>query len=214
MTRDGPPPPVLGVILAGGENRRYGGEPKALARVGGERIADRAIRALREVVPRVVIVANDPETFGVLDLPMRPDLRPGLGALGGIYTAVRWAEEEGCRGALVVACDMPFLSAALLRRLVEGAVADGAILPESDSPRGMEPLCAFYGIGCRTAIEAALDRGDRAIISFLDDVDLRLVPRSEVGRLGDPRRMFLNVNTPAERERAEELLTGASGRGP
>jgi molybdopterin-guanine dinucleotide biosynthesis protein A len=202
---------VLGVILAGGANRRYGGRPKALARVDGERIADRAIRAMRTAADRVVIVANDPETFGVLELPLRPDIREGFGVLGGILTAVAWAAEEGYRGALVAACDMPFLAPGLLRRLAEDAGPDEAVLPESDSRRGMEPLCAYYGVGCRAAIEAALDRGDRAVISFLDDVDLRLIPRDEVVDFGDPDRLFLNVNTPEDRQRAEAAARSAGG---
>lgn len=202
---------VLGVVLAGGQNRRYGGRPKALAEVGGERIADRVIRTLRMAVDRVVIVANDVPTYRQLGPPVRPDVRPGLGALGGIYTAVRWAEDDGCRGALAVACDMPFLSGGLLRRLASGATVNEAVLPESDSRRGMEPLCAFYGIDCRSAIEAAIDRGDRAVISFFDDVNLRLVPGTEVAAFGDPSVLFLNVNTPEDRRRAESLARAPKG---
>ena len=80
--------PVLGVVLAGGRNTRYDGQPKALEEVGGARIADRAIRAMNQAAGRVVLVANDEETYRSLGLETRPDLRPGLGALGGIYTAV------------------------------------------------------------------------------------------------------------------------------
>lgn len=200
-----PAGPVLGVLMAGGENRRYGGRPKALVEVGGRRIADRALEALSGAADRVVVVTNDPEAYAALELPMRPDVRPGLGALGGVYTAVRWAEDAGCRGALVTACDMPFVPVGLLRLLVAGARADEAVVPESDSRRGFEPMCAFYGRGCRPAIEAALDRGERAIISFFGDVGVRRIPAAEVARFGDAERLFLNVNTPEDRRRAESL---------
>lgn len=195
---------VLGVLLAGGVNRRYEGRPKALISVGGEPIASRAVRALREAADRVVLVANEPRTFASLGLETRPDIRSGLGALGGIHTAVVWAEEAGYGGALVVACDMPFLSSALLRRLAAGAAPDEVVTPESDSHRGLEPLCAFYGAACRAAIEAALDRGDGHVISFFPDVRLRVIPRDEVAAFGDPALLFLNVNAPEDRVRAEE----------
>ncbi|MEE8519884.1 MAG: molybdenum cofactor guanylyltransferase [Gemmatimonadota bacterium] len=195
---------VLGVILAGGQNRRYGGVPKALERVGGERIADRAIRAMEAAAGRAVLVANEPETFAALGLPMRPDITPGLGVLGGILTAVIWAEEERCRGALLAACDMPFLSASLLQRLAAGAQPDEAVVPASDSRRGLEPLCAFYGSACRDAIESAIDRGQRHIVSFFDDVSVRTIPRHEVATFGNPDLLFLNVNSPEDRELAEE----------
>lgn len=201
------PAAVLGVVMAGGENRRYGSH-KALETVGGERILDRALAALAGAVPRSVVVANDLATYGELQAPVRPDLRPGLGALGGIYTAVRWAAGEGYEAALAVACDMPFLETGLLRALVRRAAPDAISIPASEGPRGMEPLCAAYGVEAAGAIERALDRGDRAIVSFFDELELHVLSLEEVSSFGEPERMFMNVNRPEDRERAQELLKG------
>lgn len=203
---------VFAALLAGGANRRYAGKPKALETVGGEPIAVRAIRALRAAAGRVVLVANDFDTYRELGLEMRSDLRPGLGVLGGIHTAVCWAEEAGYQGALIAACDMPLLSGEFLSELVRNAGDDEVVAPQSESRRGLEPLCAWYGTGCRPAIEAALDRGDRHVISFFADVTVRTLPLAEVARFGDPALMFLNVNRPADRERAEEAVR-AMGNG-
>ncbi|NIN72546.1 MAG: NTP transferase domain-containing protein [Gemmatimonadetes bacterium] len=202
---------TFAALLAGGANRRYTGQPKALEAVGGELIAVRAIRALREAVDRVVLVANEFDTYRPLGLEMRSDLRPGLGALGGIHTAVCWAEEAGYPGVLVTACDMPFLSAKLLRELVRDAGSDEVVAPESGSRRGLEPLCAWYGSGCREAIENALDRGDRHVISFFEETAVRTLPLDMVTRFGDPELMFLNVNSPADRERAEQAVRSMEG---
>jgi molybdopterin-guanine dinucleotide biosynthesis protein A len=194
---------VLGVVLAGGANRRYDGKPKALESVGGMRIADRVVRALKEAVDRVVLVANDVVTFQVLGLETRPDLKPGLGALGGIHTAVAWAAEEGYRGALVTACDMPFLSAPLLRLLITKASADEVVAPESESRRGLEPLCAYYGAACLGPIERALERGERHVTAFYPEVKVRTIPTLQVEAFGDPALLFLNVNSREDRVRAE-----------
>lgn len=209
MSRDLTPAPVLGVVMAGGANRRYDGRPKALETVGGVRIADRVIAVLRQATARVVVVANDPETFATLGLEMRPDLQPGMGALGGIHTAVCWAEEARCRAALVVACDMPFVPGALLRRLVDEVGPGEIVAPASASRRGLEPLCAGYAVDCRAAIEAALARGERHVTSFFNDVTVRTLPRDEVARFGDPELIFLNVNTPKDKERAEAIARTA-----
>jgi len=206
---EAPHPRVLGVLLAGGQNRRYGGAPKALASVAGEPIAARAARALEAAAGGAVLVTNDPDTYRSLGLKMRPDVRPGLGALGGILTAVAWAEETGCRGALVAACDMPFLSPGLLALLVADADRDAVVAPASDSRRGLEPLCAFYGVGCRAAIEAALARGERHVTSFFPEVTVRTLSAKLVAEYGDPEVLFLNVNTPADRERAEAVARAA-----
>ena len=200
------PVPILGAILAGGESRRYGGEPKALKAIGGNAIIERAIAAMREAVDRIVLVANDRSLYEPLGLPIRSDVIPGVGVLGGLLTALAWAEEDGCIGALVAACDMPFLSAGLLARLTEEATSEVVVAPASESRRGLEPLCAFYGVGCRPAIENALDRGDRHIVSFFPDVEVRSVPLDVVKRFGDPELLFLNVNTPDDMARARAAL--------
>src|SRR5690606_4554396 len=171
-------------------------------------IIDRVGRALEAVTDELILIANDPEVYASVGLPMRPDLRPGLGALGGVLTALAWAREAGRPGVLAVACDMPFLSTALLARiLAEREGVDGGV-PESGGRRGVEPLCAYYAVGADEAIEAALARGDRRMIGFFDDVQVRTIPLAEVLTFGDPEILFLNVNTPEERERAEALTRG------
>ncbi len=135
-----------------------------------------------------------------------------MGALGGILTAVLWARELNHQAALVTACDMPFLDTSLLQELVARAEPAQAWLPESHGPRGIEPLCAVYGIECASEIEGALERGDRAIVHGLSRLDKRILPLEVVQRYGDPDLLFLNVNRPADRSRAEGMLAGPSGR--
>ncbi len=203
---------VLGVIMAGGRNTRYGAH-KALAQVGGERILDRVRTALAAVAPEIVLVANEPDVYAVAGLPLRGDVRPDTGVLGGILTAALWARERGHAGALVVACDMPFVPPALLREIAARAGArpgPDVVAPESGGRRGVEPLCAWYGTGCIGAVERALDRDDRRVVAFFADVKVERIPLDDVRRYGEPEVLFLNVNTPAERERAERLAAGES----
>lgn len=217
MTRpDGTRVDTLAVLLAGGGSTRYG-SPKALAEIAGRSILERGLETLDAAggAPgEAVIVANDPEPYASAGREIRPDVRPGTGVLGGILTAVKWAEELEREAAVVLACDMPFVPAGLLRRLAADAGADRVSIPESAGPRGVEPLCAVYGVGCADPISRALDRDERAIISFFPDVDVRRLPLMEVRRFGDPDRLFFNVNRPEERRRAEELAAGAEPDAP
>lgn len=207
----------LGVVLAGGESRRYG-EPKALVPVCGVRIIDRVIAALREVTDEVILSANEPELFEDLRLPAYPDERPELGPLAGIQTALLRARDADRPGILAVACDMPFPCVPLMERLRDeafGRAEDGrpprsaeqpdVVLPESGGRRGVEPLFGAYGIRCIPAIEAALDAGDRRMIGFHAHVRVRAIALAEVENLCDPERAFLNVNTPEDRDRAEAM---------
>ncbi len=200
---------IAGFVLAGGANRRYGSH-KALARIGGRTILDRTLEALAPIVNWIGIVANEPEPYADCGLPVRPDLLPGRGVLGGILTAVHWASELGMNAAIVTGCDMPFLPSPLIGRIARDADRNLVVLPASDGPRGFEPLCAGYGTGTAGAIESALDRGDRAIVSFFRDVEIRIVELDEVRSFGDPHRMFLNVNRLEDRQRAERMATSGT----
>ncbi len=204
-------PLVTGAILAGGQATRYGGSPKGLQRVGGRRIVDRVADALRETTDRLLLVANDSAAGdwipGVCTVA---DVRAGAGSLGGIHAALVHAGTP----VLLLAWDMPFVPASLLRalrRLGEGEGADVAV-PESDSSRrGVEPLCAWYEPSCIPAIERRLDEGDRRIVGFFDDVRVRRLPVHEVARHGDPARLFLNVNAPDDLVVAEEHASTTDG---
>lgn len=201
----GPRSEILGVVLAGGRSSRYGSD-KAFAAVGGVPLVRRASRTISPVAARVVVVANDLARHGTEGLAVRPDLVPGVGPLGGLHTGLTWAAEEGLRGMVVLATDMPLVPTSLLGDVVDRLGPGVAVVPASRGPRGFEPLCGAYDVGCLPAIEAALDRGDRAVISFFAQIELRLVNLAEVSMHGDPDTMFFNVNRPEDHLRADTLL--------
>src|SRR5919106_3075731 len=90
---------VRGAILAGGGATRFGGRPKGLEIVGGERILDRLFGVMTAAFDGPpLLVANAPEAPEWRpDLRVVPDVRPGLGSLGGIYTAgVQAPAPAGC----------------------------------------------------------------------------------------------------------------------
>lgn len=194
---------MRGAVLAGGAARRYGGTPKGLLTVGGQRILDRVVDAVVAATGAPpLLVANHPAaTDWRPDLTTVSDVRPGLGSLGGIYTAVVAADDP----VLCVAWDMPFLDADLLRALIAGSAGLDAFLPESDNRRGVEPLCAVYGPACGPAMDQQMARGDLRAIGFHEAVRIGTMALAAVRRFGDPATLFFNVNEPADLDRAEAL---------
>jgi molybdopterin-guanine dinucleotide biosynthesis protein A len=192
-----------GAILAGGGATRFGGKPKGLEVVGGERILDRLVRVMTAAFDGPpLLVANAPDASEWRpDLRVVRDVRPGLGSLGGIYTAV----VEAPAPVVCVAWDMPFVSEALLRRLADGLLEHDACLPQSDGRRGVEPLCAAYGPACRAAIAQSLDEGDLRAIAFHERIGVGILPLSEVARFGDPELLFFNVNTADDLARTDGM---------
>jgi molybdopterin-guanine dinucleotide biosynthesis protein A len=194
---------IRGAVLAGGAASRFGGRPKGLERVGGQRILDLAVESLREATGALpVLVANAPDAESWYPgLTVLRDLLPHCGALGGIYTAVSASEQP----VLVLAWDMPFVPVSLLRALVEGASDYDVFLPESGNRRGLEPLCGVYGPACQPAIRKRLEREDYRMIGFHEAVRVGTLPLEHVARYGDPAVLFFNVNTAEDLAEAEGL---------
>lgn len=197
-----------GVILAGGQATRYGGRPKGLERVGGMRVIDRVAEVLAPATNDLLLVANDPTASEWLPgVRVAPDVRPGCGSLGGIHAALAHAGSD----VIVVAWDMPFVPARLIVALrAFGEMAD-VVVPESDSKRGMEPLCAYYSERCLTPIERRLDDGERRVVSFFDDVKVASIAAREVATFGDPALMFMNINSPGDLALAEKHASSTDG---
>jgi molybdopterin-guanine dinucleotide biosynthesis protein A len=188
----------VGVILAGGGATRFGGEPKGLRVVEGARILDRVASVLRDTTEELLLVANDPGAAAWLPgVRTVADVRTGQGALGGLHAAL--SHTEGLP-VLVVAWDMPFVPAGLLRalRALGDAGADVAVAESESSGRGVEPLCAWYGPSCLAAIERRLDAGDRRVVGFFEDVRVARLPAAEVSQYGESARIFFNVNFPSD----------------
>ena len=150
--------------------------------------------------PLLVANASDAATWRP-DLRTVADARPGLGALGGIYTAV----VEAPAPVVCVAWDMPFVSESLIRALAERLALHDAVLPESGGRRGVEPLCAAYGPACREAIADSLTTGDLRAIGFHDRIRVGILPLTEVRSLADPDFLFFNVNTADDLAKADQL---------
>jgi molybdopterin-guanine dinucleotide biosynthesis protein A len=191
---------LTGVILAGGLSTRYGGLPKGLERIHGVRIIDRVRAALEPAVDDLLLIANDDGAADWLPgVRCASDVLRNVGSVAGIHAALVHAGAP----VVVVAWDMPFVPTGLLRALRDAGQDADVTVPESDSRRGLEPLCAYYGPACVPAIERRIAADDRRVIGFYDDVRVARIPVAEVTRFGDPARLFMNVNTPEERILAE-----------
>ncbi|HEU6450126.1 MAG TPA: molybdenum cofactor guanylyltransferase [Gemmatimonadaceae bacterium] len=197
-----------GVILAGGQATRYGGRPKGLERVGGKRVLDRVVEALAPATDELLLIANEARASEWLPgVRVERDLRPGCGSLGGIHAALAHAGTD----IIVVAWDMPFVPARLIAALrAFGELAD-VVVPESDSRRGVEPLCAYYSGRCLAPIERQLDAGERHVVSFFDEVKVARLAAPEVATFGDPAFMFMNINSPGDLALAEQHASSTDG---
>lgn len=194
---------ITGVIQAGGKSTRMGGQPKALLPLGGQRIIERVVEVVRAVTDEVLLVTNTPELYAGLGLPMVADVFPDHGSLGGIYSGLRAAAGDAI---FTVACDMPFLTPAVARLVIDRAHEADVVIPKVGDQ--FETLHACYGKACLGPMESRLRAGRLKIVGFFPDVRVLVISEAAVARVRDPALVFMNVNTPEELARARELLPG------
>jgi molybdopterin-guanine dinucleotide biosynthesis protein A len=194
---------VSAAILAGGLARRLGGADKAALVLGRARIIDRQLAALSAVADDIRIVANDPARYAGLPIRVITDAIAGAGALGGIYSALLDAVYDR---VLILACDLPFVTPALLQRLVAESRGPQEIEEETDavvprSARGLEPLCALYFKRAARAARARIERGELKVVGLLADLRVRELGPEALAPY-DEGSLFENVNTPHDYARA------------
>ena len=188
------------VIQAGGASSRMG-EDKALKIFLGKPLIQRVIERMIPIADEIIVTTNRPAEYTFLNYRLIPDLKPGRGALGGLYTAIASAAHPL---VAVVACDMPFASQMFFegaRRLMVKEEAD-VVIAKTDE--GYEPLHALYRREtCLPAIESAIDADQWKVIAWFPQVKVRTLTHDETSSFDPSRLCFWNLNTPEEFAEAE-----------
>ena len=197
-------------IQAGGQSSRMG-EDKALKPFLGEPLIRRVIGRLSPIADEVIVTTNRPDDYAFLNAsldpahPIRlvPDLKPGRGALGGLYTAIASANSPF---VAVAACDMPFASAGFFEGAAGLMVGEDADVVIAKTGEGYEPIHALYRREtCLSAIGASIEADQWKVIAWFPQVRVRTLSQEEVRSLDPSGLCFWNLNTPEEFTRAEEM---------
>jgi molybdopterin-guanine dinucleotide biosynthesis protein A len=198
---------VAGFILAGGASSRMGRD-KGLLDFGGDPLIVHTARLLEPLVTAVTVVGS-PSRYAKFGLHAIADQakaqrgpdRGGCGPLAGIATALAATQS---RWNLIVACDLPYLSAEWLDWLLARALRSRgeAVIPRTEY--GIEPLAAVYRRECGEPIAVALAQGVRKVSDAIEKLGVEFVyPRG--WRRFDPSGLVLrNMNAPGDYEEARQ----------
>jgi molybdopterin-guanine dinucleotide biosynthesis protein A len=187
---------VTAFVLAGGRSSRMG-EDKAFLELDGKTLLARMLELASSVAPEVSVVGQK-EKFAAYG-PVVEDLFPDRGPLAGIHAALGASQTEL---NLVLAVDMPFLTTSLLQHLLDVARASGSVVTVPRVSGRLQTLCAVYRREFAAWAEDSLGAGRNKIDPLFALVPSRIVEEEELAALDFPARMFDNLNTRQDWERA------------
>lgn len=205
-------PDMTGVLLAGGQSSRMGSN-KALLELGGERVIESILREMSPVTPRIIIAANDRQSYQFLGQEIVLDRYPGQGPLSGLHAALTSAGTPWC---IVSACDLPFVTTEVFRFLKQAAEEaesnqleespDQAIIPVVGGR--IQPLLAAYHNSALPALEHSLSAGRLRMTDWLGELRVRYILEEELLQHcgGDAQYAFFNMNHPEEYAQAQMKL--------
>ena len=193
---------AVGAILAGGRSTRMG-TAKAVVELAGRPLLLHAVAAVEGAALEALVIAKPNSPLPRLQGRVAREPPEPVHPLRGIVTAL---EVAAGRPVVALACDMPLVPAALLAWLA-GLEAPTAVVQAGGR---IQPLLARYEPAVAPTVERAMAAGAPAheVVSALD---ARVIAEDELARFGDPELICLNVNTPADLERAEAVI---AARGP
>jgi molybdopterin-guanine dinucleotide biosynthesis protein A len=193
---------MTSIILAGGKSSRLG-RSKALQAIGDKSLIQWVIERLVILSSEIIIVTAHGES-----IPCSPagriktvaDIYPSKSPLVGIYSGLIASASPQ---AIVVGCDMPFLSVGLLEYMAQICSSFDVVVPQIKDK--LEPLCAVYSKNCVAPIQCLLQQNDPRISKLFTLVKVKYVEKDEIDRFDPEHLSFFNINSGTDLARAKKL---------
>lgn len=190
---------VTGVILAGGQSRRMGGQPKGLLTLSGETLITRLVRRMRPLCKEIIVVTHEGPLYQPHlseDVRMVPDLTIQAGPLGGMEAAL--AQTNGSE-LWIVGCDMPYISADAARFMLQymtGREELDAVLPSINGK--LHPLHGIYRKRVEGTVQQLLKKRQLRVMGLFEHIRSAQIEEETFRQAGIDTNFVTNANTPDE----------------
>lgn len=178
------------LILAGGKSSRFGSD-KARLRIHDRDIVEMLAEECAKVCREVLVITDSGSKFS----PRRHNLfrevadnYSGNGPMGGLQAGLAAASHDLC---LLLACDMPLLTAPLMKLFLDHAEERELVLPKDGED--IEPMFGVYKKSLLPAVERLLAANRRSLLNLIPETDALLLPQDvwQTAAAGD---VFFNIN--------------------
>ena len=184
------------LILAGGDSRRMG-QDKAMLVLDGRTLLESVTATMQQVFPKVVVSVR--QLRAGVDVPQVFDEQPASGPLAGLIAGLTQADTPW---VFAVACDMPFVTQAVVEYLASCRGGFQAVVPMVDGHP--QPLAAFYAQSALATMRANMAAGDKSLRGMLQKLEVRYVNEAELRECDPKLRSFFDLDTPQDFQAAKK----------
>jgi molybdopterin-guanine dinucleotide biosynthesis protein A len=184
------------LILAGGDSRRMGQDKAGLV-LDGRTLLEHVTAAMREVFPKVIVSVR--QLRAGVDAPQVCDEVEASGPLAGLIAGLTQVDTPW---VFAVACDMPFITPAVVKGLAALRATHRAVVPVVDGHP--QPLAAFYAAAALPLMRANLAAGERSLRRLLEKLDVCYVNEKELRAFDPALRSFFDLDTPQDFQAAKK----------
>ena len=195
---------ILAVVLAGGKSKRFGRD-KSQVKLGNKILIDYILSEIIDLYKDILIVTNEPIKFLNSDkISLTSDIKKGLGPLGGVFSAMRWAKDnrKNYKWISTFPIDTPFFKKEHLIKFYKKINLDKSNLFFMKSKNTRHNIFGLWSLELFEKLELALNKGDRKVELWANEIGVKTIDFEHENN-NDP---FFNINTEEDLENAKKIL--------
>ena len=195
---------ILAVVLAGGKSQRFGSD-KSQVKLGNKMLIDYILTEIIDLYREILIVTNEPIKYlNSNKISITSDIKKGLGPLGGVFTAMKWAKDnkKNYEWISTFPTDTPFFKKEHLNKFYKEINLEKSDLFFMKSKNTRHNIFGLWSIELFQRLELALDKGDRKVEHWANEIGVKTIDFEHENNK-DP---FFNINTEKELETAKKIL--------
>ncbi len=195
---------ILGVVLAGGQSKRFG-QDKSQVQLGGKILIDYILLEILDQFNEILIISNNDIKFlNSKKITKIEDYKKDLGPLGGVLTAMKWIKKNNrdYKWISTFPSDTPFFKKKYLSNFIKNINDKKSKLFFIKSNDKRHNIFGLWSTELLDRLEDDVtNKGERKVEIWANKVGVKTINMEF--KNNDP---FFNINTKEDLEKAKELI--------